>query len=296
MLPRIAQEDSHSRLQHAYHMRTTSVPSNIFAHCKLFTNIFNYQVTKNPWATQILFFTKKWLEPHPKNLGWFKLKEYWAQEAWGQSLYWLNKMIFDFNWETYIAELVGSQIKLKPYLLDTVKHLLSIACGFIPGFRAADDSQLVLPTQVIQDAYVDVYRLKKYPPTILHPDFLRPSDTVKRVYYSLQAPTLPENHFDFEKFSSVVTIIRELKEYMDIFLETLRRLPVKDPTHHDLLDCMRFEYFHTEDDEEMGIQHTSVLPSLDATLTQTGKFKGYLFPENATFLRGCVGISLDMKG
>lgn len=294
MLPKIMDTANHVKLQRAYQLHT-HVPRTIFEQGKIFEQIYKYKASENPWHTQMLFFSNKWLEPHPENLGWVKLKEYWAQEAWSQMLYWSNKMILDFNWELYTAELTRRKIKLKPYLLDTVKHLISIGCGVIPGFRPADESEQVAPTHLIQKAYVNDYRLKIYAPIIMHPDFLTTSGPIKSVYYSLQSPTLPEQPFEFETFSSVFKIIRELKDYMDIFLEIIKKLPkMNNETIRDLIECVKFDYFHTEIDEYNIIKYSSDMVKLDPSLAHCSKEFGVRqFPENAPFFKGCVRISLN---
>ncbi len=293
MLPKIMDTANHVKLQRAYRIHT-HVPRTIFEQGKIFAQIYKNKASENPWHTHILFFSKKWLEPHPKNIGWIKLKEYWAQEAWTQMLYWSNKMILDFNWELYIAELTKRKIKLKPYLLDTVKHLISIGCGVIPGFRPADTSEQVAPTHLIQKAYINDYRLKTYAPILMHPDFLTPTGATKLVYYSLQAPTLPEQPFEFEIFSSVVKIIRELKDYMDIFLVVMKKLPKINNRALDLIESVHFDYFHTERDEYNTIKYSADMVKLDPSLTNCSKeFGNRQFPENAPFFKGCVRISIN---
>lgn len=292
LLPKITNQDNHAKLQRAYSTRV-KMSRNIFDHTKIFTGIFNYHAEKNPWTTRVIFFTRKWLEPQLKNIGWVKLKEYWAREAWHQMHYWSNKIIFDFTWEDYLAELSRQRIKLKPYFLDTVKQLISIACGVVPGFRPADESEQVAPTKIVQRAYVEDYGLKDYAPIIMQPDFLSLNSSVKAVYYSLQFPTLPEKPFEFEKFSSVLKIIRELKDYMDVFLIVLARYPKSAfPPIYDLLEHIQFDYFHTEKDPQGNIQHTSAMPEFDPGLSDCDpKYGKREFPENAPFFRGCVRIS-----
>ncbi|HVV69591.1 MAG TPA: hypothetical protein VHE99_11280 [Gammaproteobacteria bacterium] len=292
MLPKIMDTASHRKLQTAYHTRI-HVPNNIFEQSSVFTEIFNHTADKHPWATQVLFFTKKWFEPHPKNIGWFKLQEYWAQEAWTQLHYWYNKIVLDFNWEVYMAELVRRKIRLKPYYLDTVKHLISIGCGVIPGFRPADDSEQVGPTQTIQSAYVNDYGLKTYIPILMYPDFLNPSSEVDMVYYSLQAPSLPEKPSEFGVYSSVLTVMRELKEYMDIFLEILDKWPKSQSLQgFDFVESVKFEYFHIEADEQNGILHTSAISETDPAFSLDAKKYGKRkFPENSPFFKGCIRIS-----
>ncbi len=292
MLPKISDASNHLKLQRKYNVRSY-LPHNIFEHEKIFAEISNHRAQESQWHSEILFFTKQWIEPQSNNMGWIKLKEYWAQEAWRQITYWSNKMIIDFNWEAYIAELTKRKIKLKPYLLDTVKHLILIGTGTIPAFKPTDDSQLVAPTLVIQQAYTEDYGLKTYAPVIMQPDFLLPEKN-KYVYYSLHAPTLPEKPPAFENFSSVIKILRELKLLMDIYIELSQKYPkLEFSPGYDFLEWVEYDYFHTEIDPFGVIKTTPLMFKEDPSLGQCPeKFGKRLFPERAPFFRGCVRVSL----
>ncbi len=295
MLPKISDSAGHLKLQRAFNLRSYA-PNNIFEHHKIFTEIFHHHAKKSDWATELLFFTKDWLKPMPDNIGWVKLKEYWTQVAWNQVQYWFNKMVTDFNWESFIAEVTKRRLKIRPYLLDTVKHLISIGCGTVPGFITADDSQLVAPTEIFQEAYINHYQLKNYAPIIMHPDFLWPQSQRKSVYYSLQAPTLPEKPPEHMILPSLLSIVRELKKLMDIYIEVLDELPKTAffNNSYDFSEKIKFDYFHPEPDKFKEIKSIKNLLQFDAVLRNTPKkYEKKPFPENASFFKGCIRITFD---
>jgi len=292
MLPSISETTSHTRLRHECGVRSY-VPDTIFGHHEIFKDIVHNSNAN--WHTEILFFTKKWLEPCENNSGWVKLQEYWTKEAWWQFQYWANRVVLNLNWEEFIAELSHRKIKLASYLLDTIKQLISIATGTITGFRVCDNSETIAPTNIIEDAYLNIYSLRKYAPLIMHPDMLLPNNTFSRVYYSLQYPTLPEKPTDLKNFPSVMKMMRQLKSLMDIFLNIMEKYkPITEKNLLDFNNCVDFSYFHSECDKFNIAKPTKVLFQEDQLLKDAlKKFKQKTVPENSHFLRGCVRISLE---
>ncbi|MBB70940.1 MAG: hypothetical protein CMF50_00910 [Legionellales bacterium] len=292
MLTSIGQVAAHERLQREFKLRSY-VPDTIFDHHKIFKEIVHHSDTD--WCTEVLFFTKKWLEPNDKNLGWIKLREYWARQAWWQIQYWANRVTLNLNWEQFIAELTRRKIKLNAYLLDTIKQLVSIGTGTITGFRPVDENEIVAPTSIIEDAYLDIYHLKRYAPMIMQPDFVLPDSDTKAVYYSLQYPTLPEKPPALKSFPSTMKMIRQLKSLMDIFLEMMDGYqPVNDAKLLDFNDHIKFDYFHNEEDRLGLIRPTGELIIEDPILKSCpDRFSKRPAPEGCHFFRGCVRISLE---
>jgi hypothetical protein len=77
--------------------------------------------------------------------------------------------------------------KPNPYLADTVAHLMSICSGEAPGFIPARDNTAA-PIRALQRVFVEDYRLKKYPPVIMHPHHFSLEEKTP-VYYSFEIPT-----------------------------------------------------------------------------------------------------------
>ena len=68
-----------------------------------------------------------------------------------------------------------NNLKPNPYLVDTAKYLISVAIGQAVGFSPCINEE-TLPLKIIQKAFVETYKLKKYYPTII------------RLYLSMQVP------------------------------------------------------------------------------------------------------------
>lgn len=295
MLAKISDANGHERLKRRYKIKSY-IPDNVFDHAKIFSELANVNMQENPWFLELLFFSGEWFKPQEDNIGWVKLRNYWANEAWHQMMHWSNKLVIDFNWEAFIAELSHRRIKLKPYLLDTLKHLVSIGCGTIPGFKIAKNNELVMPTALLQKIYLEDYGLKTYAPLIMQPDFLETSLTKPdAVYYSLQAPTLPEKPIDTKTSSSTMKSLRELKTLMDIFLEVMGRWSAMgNDTYFDFLQHIKYDYFHTDFDQFGVIKPIDSMLKEDKALREHEKhYPDRLFPENSHFLKGCVRIAFQ---
>ncbi len=282
---------SYSRIQRKYRIKSY-LPSNIFEQQKIFAEIAHHSEEK--WCTEILYFTEQWVKDAKENPSWAPLYNYWHQQSWKQLIHWSNKMILDFNWGAFISTLSIRKIKPKLYLLDTVKHLISIACGTIPGFRPVDDTENTMPSKLIQDAYMRDYGLKTYTPLLMQPDFLLPNQKFNAVYYSLQYPTLLEKPSEFQNFPSVMAMIRELKQLIETFVDIMSEWPVTNPSKDkmDFLDKIAFDFFHNEADQHKEIQQTKKMSQTDSNLNLYPEKYHKKFPEGAHFFRGCIKVSI----
>lgn len=292
MLPKISDTVGHAKLKNQLHIASFA-PDTIYDHHKIFTEIAKSQYLKDPWDTEVLFFTENWIKPQENNIGWIKLREYWMKEAWHQLLHWANKAVFDFNWETYSTELKRRKIKLNNYLLETIKHLISIACGTIPGFSATNNNE-VAPIQLLQNAYINIYGLKQYAPIILCPQFLSLDCPEKPIYYSLQTPSLPGKLAEHTEFSSAMKVLRDIKNMMDIFLELSNKWPYTYTVGNsfDFNEVIQIDYFHNEKDKYGHISSILLLLQEDPLLMQVllDDMKKKSFPKTTQFFRGCIRL------
>lgn len=276
---------SYARLKEQYHLSSV-MPDSLFKHGEVFKEIV--QDSDCNWRSEILFFTKTWLEPHPGNIAWYELKSFWADQAWDQFHYWSNRMILDFDSEEYVESLIKYKIKLKPYLLNTLKQVLSIACGTIPGFRVVNDTEIDVPASLIKDAYLSAYQLKTLP-IMMKADCLHLETSSDAVYYSLQLPTMPESILD-HGFPSTMKLLRELKLYIDFFIDAHSRWP-SGSLKQDLNTLLNFDYYHSDFDKFKAIKSAKDLLNDDPSFAiDQENNPEKIFPESASFFRGCVKI------
>ena len=61
MLPKISDVTGHTKLRNQLHI-TSFAPNTIYDHHKIFMEIAKSQYLKDPWNTEILFFTENWIK------------------------------------------------------------------------------------------------------------------------------------------------------------------------------------------------------------------------------------------
>lgn len=277
MLPKIADGIAHARLKRDYGI-TAYPPKKLLFQNKVFTDLAHHTPKKDTWYCDVLFFCNKWLEEHEENLSCVKLHKYWIHEAWKQSFNCRNQMSYDVAWEAFSKEVTRRNWKPRPYIINTIKHLMAIGEGIFPGFAPAGDSEVAAPIGLIQEAYMKSYMLKQYVPTIMQPHHLKDSD--KPVYYSLYLPTLLEYAPQADNARSIMADMRELKMLMKVLLASTNTNEVS------------YDFFHCDDDQFSEIRNSREMPDEDKNLVDYPKKYGKLgFADNSPFLRGCVRIS-----
>lgn len=295
MLPKVTDSSCYERLRKRYQTQRY-VPQSLNEHWHIFSQITHSQQDQ-PWQSEVLFFTKHWLEKLD-DLSWYPLRCYWQEESIEQYQHWCNKFIFELAWEQFNNILEERKIKLKTYKLDTMKQLISIGMGIMPGFRPTDGRDTALPTACIQNAYVDVYGLKQHAPIIIQPWHLDPSDPKDQhaVYYSLQHPSLPESPPLYKHPPSIMKEMHELADIMDAFFEVLHNTPKTTPTsEHDFADVVKYQYFHNQHDSYGTVQHSMKLATDDpGFLKMSQTATNHSFPENSPFLQGCIQVRLEL--
>ena len=78
------------------------------------------------------------------------------------------------------------------------------------------------PIKCIQAAFVDIYNLKKYSPTIIHIVETAADKTVP-VYYSLYNATLLAGTTKKQIFSTIMRDLRDIKLLLDTIQDTIKK-------------------------------------------------------------------------
>jgi hypothetical protein len=188
---------------------------------------------------------------------------------------------FDLDWQNFIIAISKRNLRPRPYILDTAKHLFAISQGAMPGFQVAESDNISAPITILQDIYANIYELKNYLPTLMLP-YGPTKNTNSSIYYSLSFPSI------FEKYSGEklrgTDIISDMRALKDMF-ETVM------VTDNRGTSPFRYEYFHTEQDIYQQIQPSSNIIKNDASfLTDEKNFPGRLFCPTAPFFSGCIKI------
>ncbi|EKD70500.1 MAG: hypothetical protein ACD_46C00518G0001 [uncultured bacterium] len=287
MIPNISDLTHHKKLRNEFNLRLPP-PKNMIDQWHIFKTIVNQ--TNDKWHTEALLFTGTWLNKIKTDTAFQPLYIYFLEQAWRNSAYWRNKVFYD-----YIFSCVQQKRNLKPnpYLADTMKYLITMAVGSIPGFGAAKDN-IAGPVELLQKIYVDCYGLKKYAPTMMHPVYFHYEKNCDPVYYSLQCPTTFEFSPRSRKASNILYDLIELKHILDIFLQEISRkkLNIEHGVMSQIAENVRFDFFHSKPDRHGEILSTRRMQEEDLSLTKNLNGDCHQpFADAGAFVRGCVRLS-----
>jgi len=301
MLPRISEANSHKKLKRfGIQSPPPKTPLDQWA---IFKEAAQHPEFSEPWQCDILFFSNKWAEEakaaNQPGSAWLLLQKFLLERAWRHTTYIRNKMHLEMLWETFSRFLNSKKIKPQPYLVETLKHLVFIALGVLPGFRPAVNNEAA-PIDGIIRMYIESYGLKYYAPSLMQPDYfsLSSQDENNYIYYSLQVPTYQESIPKTRTPVSARADLTELIHLINHFTVELREnKTIQYSAHHfyNLLIQIKFDYFHDDAEphigirpsEEMGIEDPKLL-YLPSNLSDNEPRK---FCDRGTFVRGCIRIS-----
>ena len=295
MVPRISKQQAHKKLRRKYNIESPP-PKRLMDQCAVFKELHETAEPNNPWYSEILYLPQAWYDHlEDKSYDWLRLKSYLQNKAWQHSVLGRRKVVFEILWQQAAGALTERGLKPNPYIVDTLKHLISISVGGISGFRPCNGDDFAGPINSIQQIYADTYGLGNQIPTIMRPSAILAGQE-KPVYYSMQTPTMISSAPNFRSVSSNIEDMRELIEITQVVLtQKYHGLRINNLDINDILKDISFEYFHgemyaygkvirptqemLEKDKELGFTPKSVSAA-------TNEFAG-----NGAFIRGCVRIS-----
>lgn len=291
MLPKITDKSGTQKLRMTYNIPTTVQIKQLSDHWELFKHIAQNDNFSDAWESQILFFGEKWFSNKNRSEDWQKFRNYLFGQIWKQASYVIDKFKFTICWEKFAETISLRRLHPTPYLIDHVKHLLSIIAGNFPAFRPIELSEDAAPTKGLQNAFINVYMLKQYLPTILHACSIR--DTILKpsyLYYSLSLPTVLEGS-PLKRTSS--TIAHDLRE-MKLLIETLKN-HLKDKSNaevNNIIKNLDIDYFHHEKDICGEIRTSSEIMKEDSSfMADMSQFPTHGFCPSSPFFSGCLRMA-----
>lgn len=292
MLPNIGCTTNHSNLQRHYNVKSPA-PKTLYEHWNIFKEITRSPIASCSWYTCLLFFSEIWINKLYTDPAWTKLKFYLYELAWYEYEFRRNYIYYDIAFSIIQKK---RNLKPNPYLADTAKHLYSIVLGGAPGFSPACNND-ALPLDVLQNAFVESYGLKKYHPTIIHPKHFSFETDKLPIYYSLQNPSTFIFSPKSRKISSTLFEMRELEHIIRVFTEELANNGglCSDAIISKAAKDVSFSFFHNEVDRHKIIKSTKDILKLDKRFlfSKTHDVKSSQFASDAKFMRGCIAIKTD---
>ena len=290
MLPKVGCYNKHLMLKKTYNVKSQP-PKALYDHWEIFKDIIYTHGDNCEWRTCIIYFSQKWVDKIFSDSTWHRLKKFLLEVAWTSFEPARNQFYHDIGYS-----LIQRQRNLKPnpYLVDTAKHLFSIALGTFPGFSPAIDEQ-GLPLKLIQEAYISSYGMKKYIPTIMEPKHFQLEQTIfSPVYYSLQHPSTISFSPKSRQLSSTLFEMRELNHVMNVFIDELNKPQniFADTVLTDIAKTVKFLFYHNQIDPHRAILLSENIARHDERfiLSMTKSSTGNEFASDSPFVRGCISV------
>lgn len=291
MIPKISEARQHKKLTKHFHLSTLP-PKNIFRHWHLFKDLYQSDVFKTTWETEILFLTKPWAEgiKNNKSHAWERLLNYIYKKGFQHSELGRRKLLLEIVWQKLGVILANAGFKSEPYIIDTFKHVIDIFLGGSSGSRPAIDNHSG-PITEIQRAYLEFYNLDQVP-TIMNPCRFSLSKN-QPVYYSMQTPMVISPNMNFRKINTIIEEMREFMMFKTTIVQDYGNIKINNARLHDLLKLMKLEFYHS-DLYSYGreIRPASEIPLHDPDFLYSPINNPSLkFADNGSFIRGCIKIS-----
>ncbi len=292
MLPNIGCRTHHANLQRDFNIKSPA-PQSLYEHWHLFKELINSKAVVSDWKACILYFSEKWVTQLHNDNAWLRFKTYLHELAWQDCAYHRNRFYYDI---TFAVIQNKRNLRPNPYLADTARHLFTIALGDAISYTPAENSD-ALPMDILQQAFVESYGLKKYYPSIMQPTKFNFEKDQHPVYYSLQHPCNDIFSPKSRKVSSTLFDIHELEHIMRIFIDELGKegSMCSDTTLNQIIHTIEFNYYHNKPDRHRIVQSSLKIPEHDTrfeTINEQYKLSGAEFSADAKFVRGCVSLSV----
>lgn len=296
ILPKITIASAYKKLALARGLSTKSPPRDLYEQCFMLQQISHSERFLQSWHTEVLYFSRQWLD-HLQQMPQLELFLYKTLAR--QSRFWRNGVVYNFMWDSFIAELKKESMFFKPYIIDIVKHILMVALGALPSFVPAMDDTSA-PIQGIQQDFLDIYGLKAAPVIMVPTHFDMYDPDAKPVYWSLQFPCYLESVPNPKTRGSNLDDLSQIAHLIEYLFETVQRkrlaVIINTPIEY-CLQHIQFEFFHS--DALMGdslIRPSREMPLEDPRLVHCivpgRENEVFEFSEVSPFVRGCVRFSL----
>jgi len=285
MIPKIGDKAGHGKIKKELGI-SSEAPTNLLDQWETFKDITYRGGGLNLWYNEILVFSNAWLNPNCKNASWLKFQQYLFKTNWTQSKLLMDSIEFGLIFASFSEIISKKCLKPRPYIIDTIKHLISIAGGSGVAFKPATDESS-LPISFIQDIYMNLYNLKSHIPTIMQPGKL--DGAKQQVYYSLACPTTLESSPITPNARSIIEDEREIRLLINLFLKTVNNRSGNNMINNNI----KYEFFHFDLDKYGEILDSNKIVIDDnrfAHAPHTGQ-STRTFCANALFFRGCIRVS-----
>lgn len=290
MLPHICSKLHYEKLQYDYNLKSPR-PENLYQHFDIFKELAIGAHVKNPWQSCIIYFSHVWMDKILHDPAWHKIKMYICEQGLTQFEPETHRHLIDYFF-SYVQ--IIRNLKPNPYIVDTARHIISAAIGSVPGYVPANNEEF-LPISAIETPFIESYGMKKYFPTILHPEQFIVDKPQNPIYYSLQYPATHIFSPKSRTASSMLVEMRELATVLEVFLDSLsnEQSPCGDTVYAGISKYLNITSIHNQEDKHRIIKSSDLILNYDERFNKNFNYpslKEQKFASDGKFFRGCVMI------
>lgn len=156
LLPKISDDRSYNRLKKEFNFDIPK-PTGLTHQHQIFKCISESAISQDYWQAEVYFFSEEWF--NESNSSYLDFQLYLYQEAWERTKAQRQTQYFHYEISNILDD---SYLKPNPYVLDILYYLHNITEGDRAGFFITNTDRSG-PIKLLQDVFVDVYKLNKIP-------------------------------------------------------------------------------------------------------------------------------------
>jgi hypothetical protein len=296
VLPKISHEQYNERLSKNFTIdKKYLCPKHFPEQWALFKELAQAPEFKDPWHAEVLVFTRPLFDlmMHDKDIQLTLAKKLLHFSQFSQ-----NQVMYDLIWSIFTDKL-SAGIKNTPFVVETVKHIIKLAMGEVPGFVPAQSNDQS-PIGGLRDIFLNIYRIRYYLPIFMELDYYQHTDPV---YYSLQRHTflyhIPERSNANRTVDELMEIRNLVYSFKQQVLENKFPISLENTVLYSTLQEVEFEFFHPQGNGTEII--TDVTPAIEEDPRFIKLFenlnidKELIFPKHSLFFNGCIRIRPQKK-
>ena len=290
MLPKITDLTAFSKIQKKYDIKQ-GPPKVLGQQWGIFKDIANHPEFGQSWETEVLFFSKKWIDSaNSDDPAWYEFRDYLTKCAWAASEFWRNQFCWDLTFSRIQAK---RNIKPCPFAADIANHLIGMTVGAVPGFNPlVDDS--VGPIKQMMKIFETEYG-SRYAPIMVGPSnfsIFEPKNN--SAFYSFQYHTAIKLSQKSSSRSSTVTDMYNVRALLEKYIDDIKNseLNIEGTILHEVAQKVKFTFYHCTADEYTKMTSPNYMFNENRLFQHALKdCETRSFPKNAPFFNGCVEIS-----
>lgn len=296
VLPKISHEQYNERLSKHYTFDNQYLcPKHFSEQWMLFKELAQAPEFKTPWQAELLVFTRPLFEliNKDKELQLVLLKQAVQDDQLQQ-----NQIMYDLLWSIFLDKL-SPGVKNTPFVVETVKHIVKLALGKVPGFLPAQNNDQG-PIEELRNIFLNIYRIRYYLPVFMELGYFNKTEPI---YYSLQKHTfwchIPERsnaNRTVDELMEIRSLIHSFKEHV---LENKFPICLEGTNLQQALQEVDFEFYHPQGNG------TEIQTDVEAMVNEDPRFmrlfenldldKDLVFPKHSLFFNGCIRVRSQKK-